>query len=82
MTWIDGVRTTLSSGRTYLRQVHLLLGAALALAFGLVCLGVAGTLISGGVPGVAVVVVTALAALVPPALLGLLPAVRQVEGVA
>jgi signal transduction histidine kinase len=82
MTWVDGMRSALFSGRTYLRQVHLLLGAAISLGFGLVDLGVAGTLLNGGVPPAAVVVITAVAAIVPPALLGLLPAVRQVEGVA
>jgi signal transduction histidine kinase len=83
MSGIAGaVRTTLLSGRTYLQQVHLLLGAALALAFALVCLSIAGTLINAGTPTPAVVIVVVVTALVPPALLGLLPAVRQVEGVA
>ena len=76
------VRGTLLSGRTYLQQVHLLLGAALALAFGLVCVSVGGSLYSGGFPMPVVVAAVVVTAVAPPALLGLLPAVRQVEGVA
>ncbi len=76
------LRHTVFSASTYLRQVHLLLGAALALAFGVVDLGVVGALLSMGTSGTVVVVVGVFAALVLPALVGLLPAVRQVEGVA
>jgi signal transduction histidine kinase len=76
------LRHALFSASTYLRQVHLLLGAALALGFGFVDLGVVGTLLSTGLSRSVVVAVGVVAALVPPALVGLLPAVRQVEGVA
>jgi signal transduction histidine kinase len=76
------LRHTLFSGRTYLRQVHLLLGAALALAFALVAFGVVGTLMGAQVPIPVVAVIAVFAAAVPPALVGLLSAVRQVEGVA
>jgi signal transduction histidine kinase len=79
---VGGLRSTLFSARTYLRQLHLLLGAALALAFALVDLGVVGTFMSAGATRPVAVVVGLVFALVPPALLGLLPAVRQVEGVA
>ncbi|HYJ68636.1 MAG TPA: histidine kinase [Nocardioidaceae bacterium] len=76
------LRHTLFSAPTYLRQVHLLLGAALALAFALVDLGVVGTFLGAGVSQPVVAAVGVVGALVPPALVGLLPAVRQVEGVA
>lgn len=77
-----GLRSTLFSARTYLRQVHLLLGAALALAFVLLDFGLAGTLINAGVSTPVIVAICVVVVIVPPALLGLLPAVRQVEGVA
>jgi signal transduction histidine kinase len=76
------LRHTVFSASTYLRQLHLLLGAALALAFGVVDLGVVGTLLGTGTSPTVVAAVGVVAALVLPALVGLLPAVRQVEGVA
>ena len=76
------LRQTLFSGSTYLRQVHLLLGAALALAFGIVDVGVLSAFLSAGVSRPVVAAIGVVLAFVPPALVGLLPAVRQVEGVA
>jgi signal transduction histidine kinase len=67
---------------TYLRWVYLLLGAALVLAFLLVSSGL-GAVVSGlGLPKVANSIIWVLMGVVPPALLGLLPAVREVEGIA
>jgi signal transduction histidine kinase len=67
---------------TYLRWVYLLLGAALVLAFILVSSGL-GALISGlGLPKVANSILWVLFGLLPAVVLGLLPAVREVEGIA
>ena len=76
------LRRTLFGARTYLRLVYLLLGAALVLAFGIVDLGVLGTLRTAGVSMPSLVLIAVQIAVIPPALLGLVPAVRQVEGVA
>jgi signal transduction histidine kinase len=76
------LRRTLFRARTYLRLVYLLLGAALVLGFGIVDLGVLGTLRTAGVSMPVLVILAAPMAVIPPALLGLVPAVRQVEGVA
>jgi signal transduction histidine kinase len=76
------LRRTLFRARTYLRLVYLLLGAALVLAFGIVDLGVLGTLATAGVSMPVLVPLAIPIVVIPPALLGLVPAVRQVEGVA
>jgi signal transduction histidine kinase len=77
-----GLRSILLSARTYLRQVYLLLGSALVLAFGLVDVGVLGTLASMGASLTVLLIVGIPVVVIPPALLGLVSAVRQVEGVA
>ncbi|GAA3151311.1 histidine kinase [Kribbella aluminosa] len=67
---------------TYLRWVYLLLGAALVLAFILVDSAL-GAVVSGlGLPKVATGTLYVVLGLVPPLVLGLLPAVREVEGIA
>jgi len=74
--------TCLGRASTYLRWVYLLLGAALVLAFILVdsALGaVAHDLRLPTVPGGIVVAILVVA---PPIALGILPAVREVEGIA
>ena len=76
------LRATLLSARTYMRQIYLLLGSALVLGFGLVDFGVVGTMVSAQVSIPVLLAVAIPVAVVPPALLGLVPAVRQVEGVA
>jgi signal transduction histidine kinase len=67
---------------TYLRWVYLLLGAALVLAFILVDSALGATLAGLGLPKVAAGILWVLIGLVPPVVLGLLPAVREVEGIA
>jgi signal transduction histidine kinase len=67
---------------TYLRWVYLLLGAALVLAFILVDSALGAVLNGLDLPKVATGILWALIALVPPMVLGLLPAVREVEGIA
>lgn len=69
-------------GSTYLRWVYLLLGAALVLAFILVDSALVSLLNELHLPAVLTGVLVALFIVVPPALLGLLPAVREVEGIA
>ncbi|TCC37817.1 two-component sensor histidine kinase [Kribbella speibonae] len=67
---------------TYLRWVYLLLGAALVLAFILVDSAL-GAVVNGlGLPKVATGTIWVVLGLVPPIVLGLLPAVREVEGIA
>lgn len=69
-------------GSTYLRWVYLLLGAALVLAFILVDTALVALVNDSALPSVPTVLLIALAVIVPPVLLGLLPAVREVEGIA
>ncbi|HZX03102.1 sensor histidine kinase [Kribbella sp.] len=67
---------------TYLRWVYLLLGAALVLAFILVDSAL-GSVVSGlELPKVATGILYVVLGLVPPVVLGMLPAVREVEGIA
>ncbi|MFG1908281.1 sensor histidine kinase [Kribbella sp. NPDC048928] len=67
---------------TYLRWVYLLLGAALVLAFILVDSALGAVLNGLDLPKVATGILWVLIALIPPLVLGLLPAVREVEGIA
>lgn len=67
---------------TYLRWVYLLLGAALVLAFILVDSALGAVLNGLDLPKVATGILWVLIALIPPMVLGLLPAVREVEGIA
>jgi signal transduction histidine kinase len=67
---------------TYLRWVYLLLGAALVLAFILVGSALGAVVSDLGLPKVATSTIWVLMGLVPPIVLGLLPAVREVEGIA
>ncbi|WP_112240973.1 sensor histidine kinase [Kribbella monticola] len=69
-------------GSTYLRWVYLLLGAALVLAFILVDSALISLLNELRLPAVLIGVVVVLVIVVPPVVLGLLPAVREVEGIA
>jgi signal transduction histidine kinase len=81
--WEDGwVANVLVRGSTYLRWVYLLLGAALVLAFILVDSGLASLLDELHLPGVPSAILVILIAVVPPLVLGTLPAVREVEGIA
>ncbi|MBO0787024.1 MAG: two-component sensor histidine kinase, partial [Actinobacteria bacterium] len=80
MSLLSGARVLLTS-RSYLRAVFVLVGAALALALGIADFTLLSLLATGGAP----VWATALIG-VPlvggPLLVGIVPAVRQVEGVA
>ena len=67
---------------TYLRWVYLLLGAALVLAFILVDSALGAVVSDLDLPKVATGLIWVLLALLPPIVLGLLPAVREVEGIA
>ncbi|GAA0954839.1 histidine kinase [Kribbella koreensis] len=78
----DGVANVLVRGSTYLRWVYLLLGAALVLAFILVDSGLASLLDGLELPGVLSAIFIVLIAALPPLVLGTLPAVREVEGIA
>lgn len=69
-------------GSTYLRWVYLLLGAALVLAFILVDSGLASLLDELHLPKVLSAILVILIAVAPPLVLGTLPAVREVEGIA
>ncbi|MEV6417918.1 histidine kinase [Kribbella sp. NPDC051718] len=69
-------------GSTYLRWVYLLLGAALVLAFILVDSGLASLLDELHLPKVLSAILVVLIAVAPPLVLGTLPAVREVEGIA
>ncbi|MEV6286962.1 histidine kinase [Kribbella sp. NPDC051770] len=69
-------------GSTYLRWVYLLLGAALVLAFILVDTALVSLVDSLGLPRVPTVIIDAILVVGPPVLLGVLPAVREVEGIA
>jgi signal transduction histidine kinase len=73
--------TFLLAPQTYLRSVFVLVGAALALALGIADFTILSLMASGGAP----VWATAVAGAVfvgGPLLVGLVPAVRQIEGVA
>jgi signal transduction histidine kinase len=76
------VVSVLRRGSTYLRWVYLLLGAALVLAFILVDSGLVSLLEDLGLPQVLTGILVAVVVVAPPAVLGLLPAVREVEGIA
>ena len=69
-------------GSTYLRWVYLLLGAALVLAFILVDSGLVALVDDLQLPRVLTGILVAIVVIVPPLLLGVLPAVREVEGIA
>jgi signal transduction histidine kinase len=73
---------SLLRGSTYLRWVYLLLGAALVLAFALVGSGLAALLGDLDLPGWLTAVALIVLIVTPPLLLGTLPAVREVEGIA
>jgi signal transduction histidine kinase len=76
------VANVLFRGSTYLRWVYLLLGAALVLAFILVDSALVALVASLGLPRIPTVLLDAVLIVAPPVLLGLLPAVREVEGIA
>ncbi|MFI6826094.1 sensor histidine kinase [Kribbella sp. NPDC050241] len=74
--------TSLGRASTYLRWVYLLLGAALVLAFILVDSALVAVAQDLQLPKVAIGIVIAVIAAGPPIALGVLPAVREVEGIA
>jgi len=76
------VANVLVRGSTYLRWVYLLLGAALVLAFILVDSGLVSLLDDLNLPKVVTAILVVLVVAVPPLVLGILPAVREVEGIA
>lgn len=78
---VAGVRV-LVRGSTYLRWVYLLLGAALVLAFLLVESALAALVQDLAPYRPFAVLLVALVVVAPPVVLGLLPAVREVEGIA
>ena len=69
-------------GSTYLRWVYLLLGAALVLAFILVDSGLVALIGELHLHPIPAGILVTLVVIAPPAVLGLLPAVREVEGIA
>ena len=69
-------------GSTYLRWVYLLLGAALVLAFILVDTALVSLAQELGLPVVLTGILIAVVVVAPPVVLGGLPAVREVEGIA
>ncbi|GAB3821001.1 histidine kinase [Kribbella italica] len=69
-------------GSTYLRWVYLLLGAALVLAFVLVDSALVSLIQELQLPQIITVIVVTIVVIAPPVLLGVLPAVREVEGIA
>jgi signal transduction histidine kinase len=69
-------------GSTYLRWVYLLLGAALVLAFILVDSGLVALIDDLNLPSIPTGIFVTLVVVGPPVLLGILPAVREVEGIA
>lgn len=73
---------SLRRGSTYLRWTYLLLGAALVLAFVLVDSGLAGLVGTLELPGPFAVAIMTVLIIAPPVLVGMLPAVREVEGIA
>ena len=74
--------TSLVRTSTYLRWVYLLLGAALVLAFILVDSAIGSVAEDLQLPKVASGIVIAILVATPPIVLGMLPAVREVEGIA
>ncbi len=74
--------TSLVRTSTYLRWVYLLLGAALVLAFILVDSALGSVVEDLQLPNVAAGIVLAILVAGPPLVLGMLPAVREVEGIA
>ena len=74
--------TCLVRTSTYLRWVYLLLGAALVLAFILVDSSLGAVAEDLGLPDVATGIVIAILVAAPPIAVGVLPAVREVEGIA
>lgn len=73
---------SLLRGSTYLRWVYLLLGAALVLAFVLVDSGLVEIVRGLQLPKPFAAIVLTVLIIAPPVLAGLLPAVREVEGIA
>lgn len=69
-------------GSTYLRWVYLLLGAALVLAFILVDSGLVALIGELHLHPIPAGILVTFVVIAPPAVLGLLPAVREVEGIA
>lgn len=82
MSELGWLRTALLSSRTYMRQIYLLIGSALVVGFAIVDLGVVGSMLSAQVSMPVLLAVAVPIVVVPPVLLGLVSAVRQVEGVA
>jgi len=82
MSALGWLRTALLSSRTYMRQIYLLIGSALVVGFAIVDLGVVGSMLSAQVSMPVLLAVAVPIVVVPPVLLGLVSAVRQVEGVA
>ncbi|HEU0288754.1 MAG TPA: histidine kinase [Nocardioidaceae bacterium] len=82
MSAFGWLRTTLLSSRTYMRQIYLLIGSALVVGFAIVDFGVVGSMLSANVSMPVLLAVAVPIVVVPPVLLGLVSAVRQVEGVA
>ncbi len=82
MSAFGWLRTALLSSRTYMRQIYLLIGSALVVGFAIVDFGVVGSMLSAQVSMPVLLAVAVPIVVVPPLLLGLVPAVRQVEGVA
>ena len=74
--------TSLVRTSTYLRWVYLLLGAALVLAFILVGSALGSVVEDLQLPKVATGIILAILVAAPPLALGMLPAVREVEGIA
>ncbi|MGW6275823.1 sensor histidine kinase [Kribbella sp. NPDC055071] len=73
--------TSLVRPSTYLRWVYLLLGAALVLAFILVDSTLGSVAQDLQLPNVATGIILTVLVVVPPIVLGMLPAVREVEGI-
>jgi len=82
MSAFGWLRTMLLSSRTYMRQIYLLIGSALVVGFAIVDFGVVGSMLSAQVSMPVLLAVAVPIVVVPPLLLGLVSAVRQVEGVA
>jgi signal transduction histidine kinase len=79
---LRGAGRSLVRGSTYLRWVYLLLGAALVLAFILIDSALVATVQEIGLPQPLEIALAMAVIALPPLALGLLPAVREVEGVA
>lgn len=78
---VAAVRRLLTSQQSYLRGVFVLIGSAIALSLLLLEVTLIALLVQGQLPLWAVLVAS-VPIVVAPLLLGLLPAIRQVEGVA